>query len=937
MTILVLAEKPSVARDLARVLGAGRRGEGYLEGGGYRVTWALGHLVHFAEPDDYGGAWAARWSLAQLPMIPESWQLRTAERTASQLRIIEKLLNAPETASIICATDAGREGEHIFRLIYEHARCRKPVQRLWVSSLTDEAIREGLARLQPGSAFDPLARAARARAQADWLVGMNLTRGYTVHNRVLCTIGRVQTPTLAMIVARDQAIAGFVTAYFYELVATLAEGFRARYCRDGETRLDTRAEAERLYRELAPHETGRVARLERKVRHNRPPPLYDLTSLQRDANRRFGLTAAQVLEQAQALYETHKLISYPRTESRHLPEDLVPRLPAILRGLEHPLAGEALARLEAGHRLGKAYVDDTRLTDHHAILPTGKRPPAGLPESARRIFDLVATRFVAVFLPDETVEETRVILDIGGAEFLARGSRVLDPGWKRAEPPRRRPASGQGVTGPAGAPAKGQALRPATGQPAAQRAWQAAGHVTGQSDGKSAGRADGKADEGADGKAASRTAGQTLGVEVGEALHQQAAGDGKMTVKNGQPPSPSGPEESADGEGPLPPLAVGQIVQVSGLEVVEKETQPPRPYDDASLLAAMKNAGREIEDDALAAAMKESGLGTPATRAEIIEKLIRTGYVERQRKQLRATAKGQALIGRVAEPLRSPELTAQWEQRLKDIERGQAAAEDFYRDIVAWVRGLIPTLGQGPALSGLAAVAERPPTGQGARQRPKRRDSEPAVQQAGQMAPRQGGRQAGQSARRKAGEKASRHESQTAVPKVGQKRGQQASRLESQTATPKVSQKEGQQASRIESQQVIQRTLHQAGQQPGRQPGQQAAVNPGGRQAADRTGGLGPLTCPKCGRGQIIAGRRGYGCERYREGCDFVVWKEVAGRELTAAQIRDLIATGRTGLIRGFTAASGVQLAARLRLDDQWRVVLDFAAEEALPAAGAGR
>lgn len=774
MSILVLAEKPSVARDLARVLGAGRRGEGYLEGGGYRVTWALGHLVHFAEPDDYGGAWAARWSLAQLPMIPESWQLRTAERTASQLRIVEKLLNAPETASVICATDAGREGEHIFRLIYEHARCRKPVQRLWVSSLTDEAIREGLARLQPGSAFDPLARAARARAQADWLVGMNLTRGYTVHNRVLCTIGRVQTPTLAMIVARDQAIAGFVTSYFYELVATLAEGFRARYCRNGETRIDTRAEAERLHRELATHETGRVTRLERKVRHNRPPPLYDLTSLQRDANRRFGLTAAQVLEQAQALYETHKLISYPRTESRHIPEDLVPRLPAILRGLEHPLAGEALARLEAGHRLGKAYVDDTRLTDHHAILPTGKRPPAGLPESARRIFELVATRFVAVFLPDETVEETRVILNIGGAEFLARGSRVLDPGWKRAEPPRRRPLAGQ---------AAGAEARP-------------------------------------------------------------ASEDARMAGASPQTPTVDGLEAAAEGEGALPPLAVGQIVQVSRLEVVEKETQPPRPYDDASLLAAMKNAGREIEDDALAAAMKESGLGTPATRAEIIEKLIRTGYVERQRKQLRATLKGQALIGLVAEPLRSPELTAQWEQRLKDIERGEAAAEDFYHDIVAWVRGLIPTLGQGEALARLQGAA-RPAAPQ-----PKNPRSNPG---AGQLA------------------------------------------------------------------------------------SQPAVMNPGRQDAADRTGGLGPLTCPKCGRGQIIAGRRGYGCERYREGCDFVVWKEVAGRELTAAQVRELIATGRTSLIRGFTAADGVQLDARLRLNDQWRVVLDFASEVALPAPDAGR
>ena len=869
MTILVLAEKPSVARDLARVLGAGRRGEGYLEGGGYRVTWALGHLVHFAEPDDYGGAWAARWSLAQLPMIPGSWQLRTDERTASQLRIVEKLLNAPETASIICATDAGREGEHIFRLIYEHARCRKPVQRLWVSSLTDEAIREGLARLQPGSAFDPLARAARARAQADWLVGMNLTRGYTVHNHVLCTIGRVQTPTLAMIVARDQAIAGFVTAYFYELVATLAEGFRARYCRDGETRIDTRAEAERLHRELVPQETGRVTRLERKVRHNRPPPLYDLTSLQRDANRRFGLTAAQVLEQAQALYETHKLISYPRTESRHIPEDLVPRLPAILQGLEHPLAGEALARLEAGHRLGKAYVDDTRLTDHHAILPTGKRPPAGLPESARRIFELVATRFVAAFLPDETVEETRVILDIGGAEFLARGSRVLDPGWKRTEPPRRRSASGQAVTGQAGAQAEGYAAVPATGQPA--------GQAVGRSDEKDGGVAVARTE--------GRIGGRAVGQAAGEALRRIAAGDDKGGSANGQPPLPAGLEEAAEEEGALPPLAVGQIVQVSRLEVVEKETQPPRPYDDASLLAAMKNAGREIEDDALAAAMKESGLGTPATRAEIIEKLIRTGYVERQRKQLRATPKGQALIGLVAEPLRSPELTAQWEQRLKDIERGQAAAEDFYRDIVAWVRGLIPTLAQGQALPRLPAAPARPPAG----------------------------RQKGQQTRQEVGKRADQRARQEANQTNIQQASQQANQTRGKPASP------------------------QATQRTDQRMGQQSAGNRCQRDTADKTGGLGPLTCPKCGRGQIIVGRRGYGCDRYREGCDFVVWKEVAGRELTAAQIRDLIATGRTGLIRGFTAASGVQLDAQLRMDDQWRVVLDFAPEVALPSGEAGR
>jgi len=789
LSILVLAEKPSVARDLARVLGAGRRGEGFLEGQGYRVTWALGHLVHFAEPDDYSPAWAGRWSLAQLPMVPERWRLRTDQRTASQLRIVQELLNAPDTEAIVCATDAGREGEHIFRLIYEYARCRKPFQRLWVSSLTDEAIREGFARLQPGAAFAPLAQAARARAQADWLVGMNLTRAYTVRNRVLCTIGRVQTPTLAMIVARDQAIAGFVKAYFYELVATLAEGFQARYCRDGETRLDNRAEAERLQRQLAPLTEGRVKGLDVKIRRHRPPPLYDLTSLQRDANRRFGLTAAQVLEQAQALYETHKLISYPRTESRHIPEDLVPRLPGILKGLEQgleralaaeaagrrpdqtgseraapgldpALVSEALARLAAGLRLGRGYVDNAKLTDHHAILPTGKPPPAGLPAAARQVFHLVVARFVAVFLPDEEVEETLVTLDIGGANFIARGRRVLDPGWKRVEPPRRRLAAGP-ATGPA-AIAADQAPAPPAGGPTA-----------------------GRDEEG---------------------------------------------EEAA-----LPPLQAGQVVHVTALEVVERETQPPRPYDDATLLAAMKNAGREIEDDLLAAAMRESGLGTPATRAETIEKLIRTGYVERQRKQLRATAKGQALIGLVADSLRSPELTARWEQRLKEIEQGQAQAEDFYRDIVAWVR------------EGVTAVA------QGAAMRPE---------QLAASAP-------------------ARPRTKAAGPKGVNPNAAKPGPTKPDTARPRA------------------------------------------------TPRIDPLTCPKCGKGRIIEGRRGFGCDLYREGCDFVIWKEVMGRPLTEAEIRQLVLTGRTGLIRGLTGPGDVRLDARLRLDERWQVVLDFPPEGA--------
>ncbi|MGD8207207.1 MAG: DNA topoisomerase 3 [Thiohalocapsa sp.] len=644
MTTVVVAEKPSVARDIARALGVRGKGKGCLTGDGWCITWALGHLVHFAEPDDYGPAWAGRWSLEQLPMLPERWRLRTDPKTVEQFRVVKAMLTAADTDRVICATDAGREGELIFRLIVEQARCRKPVQRLWISSLTDEAIREGFRRLRAGTDYDALAAAARVRAQADWLVGMNLTRAYTVRNRLLCTIGRVQTPTLAMIVARDAAIEAFTKACFYELVAHLAEGFDARWTRDGETRIDQRPRAERLQREIAaaiePHHTGTVTNVERKVRRNRPPPLYDLTTLQRDANRRFGFTASRVLELAQALYETHKLISYPRTESRHIGEDLLPRLPAILANLDHPLAAEAAERLAAGHRLGPAYVDKTKLTDHHAILPTLRRPPNGLPEPLRRVYDLVAARFVAVFLPDQRVEETQVTLSIGGEAFAAKGSRELEAGWRRVEP-RRRPA-GAG------------------------------------------------------------------------ALESVPSTDVR----------------------PLPSLEKGQIVHVDRLEVVEKETQPPRPFNDATLLSAMKHAGREIDDDSLAAVMKDSGLGTPATRAEIIEKLLRTGYVERNRKHLRATQKGKALIARVAEPLRSAELTAAWEQRLRDIEHGDARADAFYRDICTMITDLIPRVRAGPAMTPEQVAAARAASGQpaapkGRRSPPRRQDRKPKTKDPG--------------------------------------------------------------------------------------------------------------------------------------------------------------------------------------------------------------
>ncbi|WP_296695511.1 type IA DNA topoisomerase [Thiocapsa sp. UBA6158] len=891
MTIVVIAEKPSVARDIARVLGARRKGEGFLEGNGYRVTWAIGHLIHFAEPDEYGEVqgidWAGRWSADQLPMIPDAWKLETSKQTAAQFKLVKALITAPETKRLVCATDAGREGEHIFRLIYQHARCKKPFDRLWISSLTDESIREGFRALRPGQAYDHLADAARARAQADWLIGMNLTRAYTVHNRVLCTIGRVQTPTLAMIVARDQAIACFTKAFFYELVAHLstsdAAHFDARYIRDGETRIDKKEEAERLYRELSPHHTGTVTKVEKKIRAVRPPPLYDLTNLQRDANRRFGFTAAQVLEQAQALYETHKLISYPRTESRHISEDMLPELPGILTGLQHPLAAEALERLQSGHRLGKAYVDRTKLTDHHAILPTGKTPSPDLPAPLRKIYDLVATRFVAVFLPDQRIEETRVEIAIGDATFLARGAVVLEPGWKRAE---------------------------------------AAGH----------------------------------------AQRRAEPAPGAVPVEG------NGADETGE-SGVLPPLVQGQELAVDSLEVQEKETQPPRHYDDATLLAAMKNAGREIEDDALAAAMKQSGLGTPATRAEIIEKLIRTRYVERQRKQLHATPKGMALIGLVDPALRSPELTAEWEQRLKDVEHGELAVDVFYRQILDFLRDLVPQIAQGPAMSAEQAAAERAerPSSKGA-QRGKAGGTRKSARSSQGGASVKSSRGSGESEARGLGacpicREGEVTENARAYGCSRYREGcgftvwktvaglsltqDQVRRLIAQGRLPRIegfTSKAGKPFSaglRLDAAgkvvfdfeaEATDTGSAEAAVEGGQGARKSARPNRGRRTAPATSEDAkdvrapissirdNPLVCPKCGQGRIIEGRRGFGCNRFREGCDFVVWKTYDGRDLNETDIRDLIEQRRTRPIQGGAAGVG---SVRLRLDAQWQVVTE--------------
>lgn len=627
---VVLAEKPSVAKDIAAVVGASSRKDGYYEGNDYIVTYAFGHLVSLAEPEEMNPAWGGPWRIAQLPMIPEQWKYKIVDKTIKQFNVIKKFFVDSKTSSIICATDAGREGEHIFRLIYKLSGSAKPVERLWISSLTADAIRDGLKKLKSSDEFDNLAHAASARAQADWVVGLNFTRAYTSINKQLCTIGRVQTPTLALIVDRQLAIEKFQTNEFYEIVVTFEPGFLARYItpgKDPQTRLKTEAEAKAIVDAIKPQSAGTVLSVETVEKKTKPPALYDLLTLQRDANKRFGYTAQETLDIAQNLYEEHKLISYPRTESRHISTDMVQELPRILSSvLKQSVTSQAArdAFAEEGivpgkitaslirPRLSKAYVDDAKLTDHHAIIPTHGDVPANLQERQRNLYQLVATRFLSIFLPPEVRDETTALITIADHTFRARGFIIKDMGWTKVDP---------------------RALEK----------------------------------EKAKSKAKDKKGAETA--------------DGEKKDK----------DDTEDWQ-QLPPLDKDQSVPKRKEELKKGKTSPPKPYDDGTLLRAMKNAGQELDDEDLAVYMKQKGLGTPATRAAIIERLLRTGYVERQKKYLVPTEKGRALIAHVHNDLKDIALTASWEQRLADMQDGKLNLDQFEGDIAEFVRRILPAV-----------------------------------------------------------------------------------------------------------------------------------------------------------------------------------------------------------------------------------------------------
>jgi DNA topoisomerase-3 len=619
--IAVVAEKPSVARDIAKVLGARTRGEGVLTGNGYLVTWAIGHLVALAQPHEVRAGWK-RWAAEDLPLLPDHWPLVVLPDTQAQFDVVAAVLHDPSIERVVCATDAGREGELIFRYLYEKAGCRKPVSRLWLRSLTPEAIRQGFERLRAGSDFDPLADAARGRSRADWLVGMNLSRATTLAHGETLHVGRVQTPTLALLVEREKAIRAFVPEDYLEVVATFgapagryqgtwfrppvepARGAESAAARrlppDGAAtaRIVARAKAGAADVESVSAETRRVP----------PPLLYDLTDLQRHANRLYGMSAKDTLTAAQSLYEEKKLLSYPRTDSRHISADVAATLPAVVQATSAPYAGR-LAPGTGQRPLSRRFVDDAKVTDHHALLPTAVSPEGlALSLSERRLYDLVCRRLLMAWHDEHVFSVTTVITRVRGPvadpavdHYHSSGTALDVVGWKVLEPEPTKP-------------------RPAKKPKEEDR------------------EAEGAGDEA-----------QTLPAGLVAALH----------------------------------------VAVVDAKAVAKRTRPARPFTDATLLTAMETAGRTLDDRDLVEAMKERGLGTPATRAEIIETLIRRAYLERQGRLLRATEKGIGLVERVHPDVRSPALTGEWEADLRRIERGEADLAGFMRRIETHVRELV--------------------------------------------------------------------------------------------------------------------------------------------------------------------------------------------------------------------------------------------------------
>ena len=575
---LVLAEKPSVAQSIAKVLGATKREDGYLEGNGYVVSWCVGHLVELSQPEAYDEKYN-KWAYADLPIFPDQWKYQVSASTKKQFGILKKLMARKDVESLVCATDAGREGELIFRLVYQQAGCRKPFERLWISSMEDSAIREGFEQLKPSTEYDALYEAALCRERADWLVGINATRLFSTLYGQTLNVGRVMTPTLAMVVMREAAISAFRPEPFY----TVELAFQ-----------DFTASGERMKQKVLADDVARkcvgsvlnVTKAENKEKSEKPPALYDLTSLQRDANRVLGFTAQQTLDYTQSLYEK-KLVTYPRTDSRYLTSDMKDMLPELIKSLFNIFPVEDVKNVPVH---AAQVINDKKVSDHHAIIPTKEAIKCSLddlPKGEQAILRLIATRLFCAVGEPFRYNESVIELSDGNYIFSAKGKTTVQSGWK---------------------------------------------------------------------------------------------------IFSGKPA-----DKDKEGEKQLPSLTVGEGLSVYSTEVKEGKTSPPKHFTEDTLLQSMETAGAdEMPEDA-----ERKGLGTPATRAATIEKLVRIGFLERKgdkkTKHLISTHKGTALVTVMPEQIQSPSMTADWEEKLLMIERGEYDSNAFLKEIQDMISALVQT------------------------------------------------------------------------------------------------------------------------------------------------------------------------------------------------------------------------------------------------------
>ncbi|PAF33662.1 type IA DNA topoisomerase [Paenibacillus sp. 7516] len=765
MKTLVIAEKPDMGRTIAAVIEPrAKNNRSYLEGEHYIITWAIGHLLGLAEPDAYDTKYK-RWNIADLPIIPDQFKIVPNPRTKDQLKMIGDL--AKRASSIVNACDAGREGQYIFALIQQQLKLRQPVKRLWISDLTAESIKRGFDGLKDASEFENLTHAARARSEADWLIGMNASRAFTTRHNALLSVGRVQTPVLALIYDREMEIEAFQSQTFYEVAAWFRqEGVEYRGLRQGDKLTD--AEAAEAIASSVKGKTGHITKYEAKQTKEYPFRLYDLTLLQREANAKYGYGAKKTLDIAQALYEKHKVISYPRTNSNYVTEQNIEGMHKTLNLLKNgPYSELAIgAKPELVHKNNKGVCNPSKVEDHHAILPTLKRPGT-LSKDEQNIYDLILRRFLSHFYPPAEYKQHTVLTEVEQHQFKTSVKELLSLGWKFVLP----------------------------------------------------------------------------------STDQEQNGSGKKKTKknnNEEEESEEWTDKSFSVQPELP-------VQCSKSEFKEKATQPPKSYTEGTLLKAMESAGKQIENEELRDAMKDSGLGTPATRAATIERLKNVGYITMQGKKMQLTLKGRTAIELIrragVDLLTSPEMTGQWERRLYQISKGEAGQDKFMENVKKFTMSIIDKVRvQAPAPADAFGEDSR------------------------------GGRGKGKGA--KSSKSGTRTSAKTAA------------------SAPKTSKQPSGSVSRSSNTAVSVAKTASA-----------SSANAGVRE---------PLaSCPSPGcTGQIIEGKKGYGCTRFKEGCGFVIWKEYVGKKITSTMLKSLIEKGSTQVL-SFKRKDGSTVKARIILQDQ--------------------